>query len=176
MNRRIVPVLAAGAAMFVTGVLQAQSNSTPTFSKDVAPILYKNCVSCHREGEIAPMSLLTYEQARPWAKSIREKVSRGLMPPWHADSPRGVFSNDRRLTEGEKETLIAWADAGAPAGNPKDLPPAPKFAEGWEIGKPDVVLTMTKPYTVPANGTIAYQYFTIPTNFTEDKWVQAIEV
>jgi len=176
MMSRIVPVMAAAAAMLTTGVLSAQSNGTPTFSKDVAPILNKNCVSCHREGEIAPMSLLTYEQARPWAKSIREKVSRGLMPPWHADAPRGVFSNDRRLSEGDKETLIAWADAGAPAGNPKDLPPAPKFAEGWEIGTPDVVLTMPKPYAVPANGTIAYQYFMIPTNFTEDKWVQAIEV
>src|SRR5579871_6290168 len=155
MMSRIVPVLAA-AAMLPMGVLSAQTSGAPTFSKDVAPILYKNCVSCHREGEIAPMPLLTYEQARPWAKSIREKVSRGLMPPWHADEPRGVFSNDRRLTEAEKETLIAWADGGAPAGNPKDLPPAPKFAEGWEIGKPDVVLTMTKPYQVPANGTIAY--------------------
>ena len=174
MMSRIVPV-AAAAAVLVGGVLSAQT-AAPTFSKDVAPILNKNCVSCHREGEIAPMSLLTYEQARPWAKSIREKVSRGLMPPWHADAPHGVFLNDRRLTEAEKQTLIAWADAGAPAGNPKDLPPAPKFAEGWEIGKPDVVLAMTKPYTVPANGTIAYQYFMIPTNFTEDKWVQAIEV
>jgi hypothetical protein len=176
MKSRVVLVFAAAAALVGSSALSAQSTPTPTFSKDVAPILNKNCVSCHREGEIAPMSLLTYEQARPWAKSIREKVSRGLMPPWHADAPRGVFSNDRRLSEADKETLIAWADAGAPAGNPKDLPPAPKFAEGWEIGKPDVVLTMTKPYQVPANGTIAYQYFMIPTNFTEDKWVQAIEV
>ena len=122
------------------------------------------------------MSLLTYEQARPWAKSIREKVSRGLMPPWHADSARGVFSNDRRLSEGDKETLIAWADAGAPAGNPKDCRPRRSLPKAGRSGTPDVVLTMTKPYPVPANGTIAYQYFTIPTNFTEDKWVQAIEV
>ena len=173
MTSRFVCVAALGAAGLASIAMGADA---PTFSKDVAPILNKNCVSCHREGDIAPMPLLTYEQARPWAKSIREKVSRGQMPPWHADAPRGVFSNDRRLTEAEKETLIAWVDAGAPAGNPKDLPPAPKFTEGWEIGKPDVVLTMTKPYQVPANGTIAYQYVAIPTNFTEDKWVQAIEV
>ena len=121
------------------------------------------------------MSLLTYEQARPWAKSIREKVALGQMPPWHAVQPRGTFSNDRRLSELEKNTLVRWTDAGAPQGDPKDLPPQPKFAEGWEIGAPDVVLSIAKPFQVTASGAIAYQYFTIPTNFTEDKWVQAIE-
>src|SRR5271154_296913 len=150
--------------------------TAPTFSKDVAPILYKNCATCHRPGDIAPMSLLTYEQSRPWAKSIREKVSLGQMPPWHAAQAPGVFSNDRRLSDADKDTLVRWAAAGAPQGDPKDLPPSPKFTEGWEIGAPDVVLGMAKPYDVPASGTIAYQYFTIPTNFTEDKWVQAIEV
>ena len=177
MTTRSVRVAALTAALIGgSAIAVAQTKTTPTFTKDVAPILNKNCVSCHREGDIAPMSLLTYEQARPWAKSIRERVARGQMPPWHAEAPKGTFSNDRRLSEAEKATLIAWADAGAPQGNPKDLPQAPKFTEGWEIGKPDVVLTMAKPYAVPANGTIAYQYFTIPTNFTEDKWVQAIEV
>ena len=177
MTTRSVRVAALTAALIGGSAIGvAQTKTTPTFTKDVAPILNKNCVSCHREGDIAPMSLLTYEQARPWAKSIRERVARGQMPPWHAEAPKGTFVNDRRLSEAEKATLIAWADAGAPQGNPKDLPQAPKFTEGWEIGKPDVVLTMAKPYAVPANGTIAYQYFTIPTNFTEDKWVQAIEV
>jgi hypothetical protein len=122
------------------------------------------------------MSLLTYEQARPWAKSIREKVAQGQMPPWHAVNPRGTFSNDRRLTDQDKATLVRWAEAGAPQGDPKDLPAQPRFTEGWEIGQPDAVLSMTKPFNVTAAGTIAYQYFTIPTNFTEDKWVQAIEV
>ncbi|HYL36649.1 MAG TPA: thiol-disulfide isomerase [Bryobacteraceae bacterium] len=178
MMSRFTSAAALGGAWLAGCAIAAAAtpSSAPTFSKDVAPILYKNCASCHRAGEIAPMSLLTYEQARPWAKSIREYVSRGQMPPWHAEQPRGTFSNDRRLTDNEKNTLIAWADAGAPEGNPKDLPAAPKFVEGWEIGKPDLVLSMTKPYDVPASGTIAYQYFTIPTNFTEDKWVQAIEV
>ena len=177
MTTRSVRVAALTAALIGGSAIGvAQTKTTPTFTKDVAPILNKNCVSCHREGDIAPMSLLTYEQARPWAKSIRERVARGQMPPWHAEAPKGTFVNDRRLSEAEKATLIAWADGGAPQGNPKDLPQAPKFTEGWEIGKPDVVLTMAKAYAVPANGTIAYQYFTIPTNFTEDKWVQAIEV
>lgn len=152
------------------------AGATPTFAKDVAPILYKNCASCHRAGEIAPMSLLTYEEVRPWAKAIREKVSLGDMPPWHSTEPRGTFSNDRRLTDEEKDTLVRWATGGAPKGDLKDLPPAPKFVEGWEIGTPDAVFTMPKAYDVAASGTINYQYFNVPTNFTEDKWVQAIEV
>ena len=166
MNVRFALILIAGAA----------AAQTPTFTKDVAPILDKNCVICHRTGDIAPMSLMSYEEARPWAKSIKAQIATGKMPPWHATEPRGTFSNDRRLTDQEKETLVAWVDHGAPKGNPKDLPSAPTFAAGWEIGKPDVVLSMEKPYAVPESGTIRYQYVQIPTNFTEDKWVQAIEV
>jgi len=150
--------------------------ATPTFSADVAPILFKNCGECHRPGALAPMSLLTYESARPWARSIREQVATGQMPPWHATQPRGTFANDRRLTEKERDTLIRWVDAGAPQGNPKDLPPQPAFAEGWQIGQPDLVLSMPKEFEVPATGEIPYQNITVPTNFTEDKWVQAIEV
>jgi hypothetical protein len=149
---------------------------TPTFTKDVAPILDRNCVICHRTGDIAPMALTSYEEARPWAKSIKAQIATGKMPPWHATEPRGTFSNDRRLTDKEKETQVAWVDHGAAKGDPKDLPPPPKFAAGWEIGKPDVVLRMEEPFEVPASGTIRYQYVPIPTNFTEDKWVQAIEV
>lgn len=162
-------------ALCPAGRAQTASASAPTFSKDVAPIIFEHCANCHRPGEIAPMSLLTYEQVRPWAKSIREKVSLGLMPPWHADAPHGTFANDRRLTDSDKDILIRWASSGAPEGNPRDLPPAPKFTEGWEIGKPDVVLSI-QPYEVPASGTIDYQNFSVPTNFTEDKWVQAIEI
>jgi hypothetical protein len=154
----------------------AAADSTPTFSKDVAPILYKNCSTCHRAGDIGPMPLLTYEQTRPWAASIREKVAGGQMPPWHSTEPHGTFSNDRRMSDAEKATLVKWATGGAPQGNPKDLPPAPKFVEGWEIGQPDLVLTMDKPFNVAEKGTINYQYFQIKTNFTEDKWIQAIEV
>ena len=148
----------------------------PTFSRDIAPILYKNCAGCHRTGEIAPMSLLTYEEARPWARSIREQVANGMMPPWHAVAPRGTFSNDRRLSDEERDILIRWVDAGAPKGDPRDLPSAPKFTDGWQIGKPDVVLSMPSEYEVPASGTVPYQYFQVPTNFNEDKWVRAVEV
>jgi Copper type II ascorbate-dependent monooxygenase, C-terminal domain len=161
------------ALVLMAGAAAAQ---TPTFTKDVAPILDKNCVICHRSGDIAPMALTSYDEARPWAKSIKAQIATGKMPPWHATEARGTFSNDRRLTDQEKETLIAWVDHGAPKGDPTDQPPLPAFAAGWEIGKPDVVLSMEKPYAVVDSGTIKYQYFQIPTNFTEDKWIKAIEV
>lgn len=148
----------------------------PTFSKDVAPILYKNCVSCHRPGESAPMSLMTYTDARPWARAMTRRVTEGSMPPWHADAETGTFENERRLTTEEKAVIARWADGGAPEGDPKELPAAPTFANGWSIGTPDAVFTMTEDYPVPATGTIEYEYFTIPTNFTEGKWLQAIEV
>ena len=165
--KSLVTSLLGGAILISAGIgADLTAASAPTFSKDVAPILYKNCATCHRPGEAAPMSLLTYKDARPWAKSIRQFVSTGAMPPWHATQPHGVFSNDRRLTEADKNTLMNWVDAGAPEGDAKDLPPAPQFAEGWQIGKPDVVLSMAKPFDVAAKGTVQYQYFMVPTNFT----------
>ena len=175
LNNRSIPSVTLCAGMLVFAATSAAATA-PVFSRDIAPVLYKNCASCHRAGEIAPMPLLTYEEVRPWAKSIREKVSLDQMPPWHSADPRGTFSNDRRLTDQDRDTIIRWASAGAPQGDPKDLPPMPQFAEGWEIGTPDLVLNISKPHEVPATGTIAYQYFSVPTNFTEDKWVQAIEV
>jgi hypothetical protein len=122
------------------------------------------------------MPLLNYAQARPWARSIREAVALKTMPPWHADAEHGVFSNDRRLTDQERQTIVAWADGGAPQGNPKELPSPPAFVDGWTIGKPDAVFTMEKPYQIPAAGTIEYQYIQVPTHFSEDKWIQALEV
>ena len=157
-------------------VLPAQLKEAPVFSKDVAPILYQHCASCHRAGQIAPMSLLSYEEVRPWAASIREKVATGAMPPLHSAAPAGRFSNDRRLSDAEKAVISRWVAGGAPKGDLKDLPPVPAFTDDWEIGKPDAVITMPEPYVVPARGTIAYQNVTMPTNFAEDKWIQAIEV
>jgi hypothetical protein len=154
----------------------AAAQQVPTFSRDVAPILYENCVGCHRPGESAPMSFITYAAARPWARAMTRRVNDGTMPPWHADATPGTFENERRLTAEEKQIINRWADAGAPEGDPKDLPPAPKFADGWGIGVPDAVFQMAEDYSVPATGTVQYEYFTIPTNFTEPKWLQAIEV
>ena len=168
-------VLARGAA-FEPQYAQKPTAGVPTFAKDVAPILYKNCSSCHRPGQIAPMSLLTYEEVRPWARSIRDEVADGTMPPWHADAPHGSFLNERRLTAAEKDVILKWASGGAPKGDDKDLPKVPAFTEGWTVGQPDIVFEMEQPYELPAEGTIQYEYFYIPTNFTEPKWVKSIEI
>jgi len=146
-----------------------------TFSKDVAPIFYRTCSECHRSGEVAPFSVMSYKEIRPWAKSIREKVISREMPPWHADPKHGDFINDRRLTQAEIDTITAWVDGGAREGNPKDLPKAPTFIEGWSIGQPDQTFSIPE-QSVPAEGVVKYQYLTVPTNFTEDMWVTAAEI
>jgi hypothetical protein len=146
-----------------------------TFTRDIAPIFFKNCAECHRAGEAAPMSLLSYKDARPWARSIKEKVATKQMPPWHADPHYGEFSNDRRLNQSQIDAITSWVDQGAKEGDPKDLPPAPKFVEGWTIGKPDIVLQMPEEFTLEASGPDEYQYFEIPTNFKEDVYVQMAE-
>ncbi len=159
-------------------VLAAASSAAaaPTFSKDVAPILYKNCVECHRPSAMAPMSLMTFDDARPWARAIKQKVVRREMPPWGADPAVGKFSNDVSLSQADIDTISAWVDAGAAEGNRAELPKAPVFAEGWSIGQPDHVFKMIKPFTVPADGTVPYVYITVPTNLKEDIWVRGIEL
>jgi len=157
-------------------VAAAPAAKSVTFTRDVAPIIYNRCAECHRQGQSAPMSLLTYEQARPWAASIREKVSARVMPPWLAGPGSMHFVNDRSLSQKEIDTVVAWADAGAPKGDDRALPPMPKFADGWTLGQPDVVLKIGEDVPVPAEGVIPYKYFTIPTNFTEDKWIHASEI
>ena len=163
------------ASISPIGSADTKAKKDVTFSKDIAPIFFKNCAECHRPGEAAPMSLLSYKEARPWARSIKEKVVTKQMPPWHADPHVGQFSNDRRLTQAEINAIAAWVDGGAAEGNPRDLPPAPKFVDGWVIGKPDVVLSMPEEFTLEAKGPDEYQYFEIPTNFKEDKYVQLAE-
>jgi hypothetical protein len=157
---------------------QAPTTGAPavTFNKDVAPILYKSCTSCHRPGEIAPMSLLTYQDARPWVRSIGTKVANGSMPPWHADPAYGHFLNNRRLSDADKATIAKWVAGGAPEGTASDLPPQPVYLNGWTIGQPDEIFAMQEDYPIPASGEIVYQYLEIPTHLTEDRWVQAFEV
>ncbi|HEU0173548.1 MAG TPA: DUF3471 domain-containing protein [Blastocatellia bacterium] len=168
------------AALYLFALPAASANNKPaskqiTFAKDVAPILFKNCAVCHRPDDIGPFSVLSYKDARPWAKSIREKVASREMPPWGADPRHGEFSNDTRLKQSEIDTIVAWVDGGAKEGDPKDLPPAPDFSDAWRISKPDVTLTMPDEYTLDSRGADDYIYFRVPTNFTEDKWVQAAE-
>jgi hypothetical protein len=161
---------------FLLALAVQSGAATPTFYKDVLPILQKNCQSCHRPGEAGPMSFLTYQDTRPWAKAIREAVLLRKMPPWFADPAHGSFQNDRRLPQNDIATLTAWAQGGALEGDPKDAPKPVAFVEGWNIGTPDVVLEMPAEYDVPPSGTIEYQHFIVPTHFTEDRWVRVVEL
>lgn len=145
------------------------------FTKDVAPLLYQHCVVCHRPNDVAPMSLLTYKEARPWVSSIRQAVLMRTMPPWHADPHHGDFSNSTRLSDAEIATIIAWVKGGAKEGDPKDLPEPPVFPEGWHI-RPDAVLPIPNEHPVSATTSDEYAYIYVPTNFTEDKWVKIAEV
>src|ERR1700719_4235028 len=156
---------------------QKQNNPPPTFTKDVAPILQKHCQTCHRPGEAAPFSMLTYEETRPWALMIKMAVTKKIMPPWFADPQYGHFANERSLSADEIRTLAAWVNGGAQKGAAENMPPPTKsFVEGWGIPAPDVVFQLPKPFPVPAAGVIDYQYVIVPTGFKEDKWVQMLEV
>jgi hypothetical protein len=173
-----VKPFALTALIFSAGAAFAASTGAdaPTFSKDVAPVLFKRCIECHRAGEAGPMALTSYKEARPWAKSIKQAVASRTMPPWDADPAVDHFSNDRRLTDNELATVVKWVDNGAPEGNPKDLPKLPALVQGWQFGKPDVTFDIGKDYTITAEGPIAYQYFKIDPGFKEDTWIQAAEV
>ena len=172
--RRIVAVAAVGGLLNV--VPAAAQARVPTFSKDVAPILYKNCVTCHRDGEIGPMPLLTYADARPWARSIRERVGAREMPPWFADPQYQTYRNVRGLSQKDIDTIVQWASNGAPQGNPADMPQRPDFTDGWQIGAPDLVIEMPAAFEVPETGTLPYKTFSVPTRFKRDMWVVAAEV
>lgn len=157
------------------GKNESSTTASITFTRDIAPILNRNCVTCHRADNIAPMSLRTYAEARPWAELMREKVLSRQMPPWHASPGDVEFSNERRLSDEEIKKIVAWVDQGAIEGDPKDLPPSPSFSDAWQIGQPDAIFSMEKDYTLDADLIDHYLYFRIPTHFKEDRWVQAVE-
>ena len=172
------------AIIFIAGVVVLTAAALParnapaqaTFYKDVLPILQRHCQACHRAGEIAPMPLVTYAQTRPWAAQIKQDVTQRIMPPWFADPCCGHFSNDPSLTPQEKSTIVAWVDAGAPAGNPEDAPPPRHWATGWMIPKPDDVIRMPVPVSIPATGDVEYTYEIVPTHFSTDEWVRFSEI
>ena len=145
-----------------------------TFSRDVAPILNQHCVHCHRPSEIAPMSLATYREARPWARSIQRVVSSRAMPPWFAEPSVGEWANDPSLSEEEIGTLVAWVDGGALPGDPKLMPEPPEFTEDWQLCEPDYVIELP-PVTVPADGPDLFlnQYVTL--DLPERRWIRAVE-
>ena len=155
--------------------LLAVAGNAPAFTRDVAPILNRHCVECHRAGEVAPFPLSTYREAAPRAKLIAKVTATGFMPPWKPVHGYAAFAGERRLTPGQIATLQQWAAAGAPEGDPKDLPAPPVFKSDWRLGEPDVAIEMPKPYEVPAEGNDVYRCFVLPLNMTEDRWVRAVD-
>jgi hypothetical protein len=149
--------------------------SNVTFTKDVAPIVQQHCQGCHRPGEGTPFSMMTYEEARPWAAAMKQMVVTRAMPPWFEDGHTEKFENNRSLTQAQIDTIAAWVDAGAPKGDPKDMPPAISYVQGWTIPKPDKIYQLPHPFAVPATGILDYQYVIIPSGFTQDTWVQDVE-
>src|SRR5262249_36551638 len=137
----------------------AARGAEPTFAEDVAPILYRNCTICHRPGGMGPFSLLDYDSAKANVDEMRDAVASGQMPPWHGEGPHGFFTNDRRLSDADKQTILRWIDAGAKSGDLKNLPAKPDYPTKWVMGTPDAIVPMAEDFTVPASGTIDYQYF-----------------
>ena len=177
-NVVFVGVLVGAVAMAASMRATAQEGSagtTVTFNKDVLPVLQKNCQTCHRPGEVAPMSLITYQDARPWAKAMKAAVISKKMPPWFADPAYGHFTNDMRLSEADINTLVAWVDGNAPEGDAKDKPAPVKFVEGWGI-EPDMIIEMPQDIPLKATGTINYQNILVKANFPEDRWVVAADL
>jgi hypothetical protein len=187
VNRPASRFVVPGAAIVflgLAGAVRAAEPATPTFTKDVAPIFQEKCEACHRPNSIAPMSLVSYEEARPWVRSIKTRVAARQMPPWHIDPTVGIqhFKNDRSLTEEQIDTIVRWVDAGAPKGDPKDMPPPKEWPseQGWNFAaalgqEPDLIVRST-PYTMPARGQDAWWKPVVETGITEPRWVRAIEI
>ena len=156
--------------------LSAAAPAAPTFNKDVLPILQANCQECHRPGAIAPMSFMTYQSTRPYAKAIEKAVLARTMPPWFADPTIGHFKNAKMLTDDQITTLSMWAEKGAIEGNPKDAPPPVEFHDGWTIGKPDIIVQYPHEISIPATGVIEQSNVLVYAHFDHDMWVQAAQV
>ncbi len=171
------PTIAASGCL-IARAAPPKADGKVTFAQHIAPLLQKHCQECHRPGQIGPMALLTYDDAAAWSETIREVVAERRMPPWFADPKHGKFSNDRRLTDDERNTFLTWVEQGCAQGDAKYLPPPRPFAEGWRIGKPDLVLTMPDEYSVPdkmPRRGIPYQHFIVDPGFKEDRWVTRAE-
>jgi peroxiredoxin len=160
----------------IIGRVKHEPHGDVTYSNQIARILQTRCLECHRDGEVAPFAVDSYDEVVGWAEMIREVVNDGRMPPWYANPAHGKYANDARLTDEEKALLASWVDNGCPEGDKSQLPAPREFAKGWRIGEPDqVIFVDSEPYAVPAEGTVEYKYFTVDPGWTEDKWVQATE-
>ncbi len=180
ITQPFVVMLLGSATLLLPGtsVAQPADPQGPTFAKDIAPILYESCVTCHRPGQIAPMSLINYQEARPWARSIKNKVESRAMPPWHLDRRIGIqeFKNDPSLTDAQIATIVRWVDNGAPQGDPANTPTPPEFApaDAWQIGEPDVVVRFPD-YTVPAAGPDIFGNMFAEFGLEEDRYITSIQ-
>src|SRR3989442_12222195 len=176
IKARLLLVISAVLAVLVTTAMAQDV----TFTKDVAPILERSCQNCHRPDSIAPMPLLTYEQVRPWARAIKQNVVLRNMPPWHIDPNIGIheFSNSVALSDAEIATIAKWVDAGAPQGNPADMPAPRKFVDNdrWSIGTPDLIIEMPQDFIVPAKGPDRWPTIVTDPGFTEDRYIKAVEL
>ena len=172
----VVPMVVLAALAAPAGA--AEKTAPVTYAKDVAPLIQRACQTCHRPGQTAPMSLLTYDQVRPWAKAIKARVSAREMPPWHLDRTVGIqkFKNDPSLSDDEVSTIVGWVDSGAPPGNPAEAPPARQFADdgAWQIGKPDLIITST-PHKLAAAAPDWFGSYVMATGLTEDRYIKAIQ-
>lgn len=166
------------AGCFIGRVQKAKGDNSVTYAKHIVPILQNRCVECHRANDIAPFALTSYEEVAGWADTIVEVIDAGRMPPWHANPKHGKFANERKLTEDEKKAIFTWVKNGAPEGDPKDLPTPRTYVSGWQLPRePDFVTTLqATPYKVAATGTLKYVHFRVPTNFKEDKWIEAAQI
>ena len=180
ITQSLVTTLLCSTALMLPGNASAQAarSQEPTFANDVAPLLYRSCVKCHRAGQIAPMSLISYQEVRPWARSIKNKVETRAMPPWHLDRRLGIqdFKNDPSLTDAEIATIATWVDNGAPQGNPADTPTPPEFApaDDWQIGDPDLVVRFPT-YTVPDAGPDIFGNLFTEFGLDEDRYITSIQ-
>ena len=171
----LAALVVLGAGSFAVRARVSAADAAPTFTRDVAPILYAKCVACHRAGEVAPMPLLTYQDARPFARAIRDKVAARQMPPWFADRSIGAFANGPSLTDAEIATISRWFEAGAPQGDAAAMPKPPQFTEGWQLGEPDQIIELPE-VQIPAEGKDYFPTPSITLDLKEDRWIRAIEI
>ena len=168
--------LVVGLTFLAVASLGAAGQSAPTFSRDIAPIFFEHCAGCHRPGQSAPFSLLTFEDARPWARAIRQEVATRQMPPWKPEPGYGDFARVRRLSDGQIAMIDRWVEGGATEGDRADLPRTPRWTEGWQLGAPDLVIEMPEPYTVPAEGEDIFRSFAVPVPISQTRYVRAVEL
>ena len=167
MTAKLLGICVAAAAF-------ASAADKITFSETIAPIVYENCVTCHRPGEAAPFALITYEDVKKRGALITSVTRSRYMPPWHAAHGYGEFDGERRLSDAQIAAIGEWVKQGMPEGDPAKMPKLPQLTDGWHLGKPDLILEMPSAFDLPASGPDVYRNFVIPTRLTEDKWVRAV--